>query len=241
MPRDGRTPAIESTGPRSARRRLTRTLRCWAVTFLAVHVGQRTRRRPCCRLGPWDVSVPFGAGTTSLDRARGGCRRPVPASGLTGALRVQPAWLSSERRAGRITDRLDAGGLGPATADHMAGSAELAAEAKKARADSAAEVRAAARALHDQGISMRDAAVLLGVSHQRVHQLIRAPDLMASGRRRRPTLLRGHQPQCPASTLSGSRRCSPGWTRTNNRPINSRMLCQLSYGGPSRPLARYAA
>src|SRR4051794_25539049 len=28
--------------------------------------------------------------------------------------------------------------------------------------------------------------------------------------------------------------CSPGWTRTNNPPVNSRMLCQLSYRG-SRP------
>src|SRR5512146_457802 len=27
------------------------------------------------------------------------------------------------------------------------------------------------------------------------------------------------------------RRSSPGWTRTNNPPINSRMLCQLSYRG----------
>jgi len=27
--------------------------------------------------------------------------------------------------------------------------------------------------------------------------------------------------------------CSPDWTRTSNRPINSRMLCQLSYGGPA--------
>src|SRR6187200_197300 len=25
--------------------------------------------------------------------------------------------------------------------------------------------------------------------------------------------------------------CSPGWTRTNNLPINSRLLCQLSYRG----------
>ena len=24
---------------------------------------------------------------------------------------------------------------------------------------------------------------------------------------------------------------SPGWTRTNNPPVNSRMLCQLSYRG----------
>src|SRR5215218_2572970 len=26
-------------------------------------------------------------------------------------------------------------------------------------------------------------------------------------------------------------RSSPGWTRTNNPPVNSRMLCQLSYRG----------
>ena len=28
-------------------------------------------------------------------------------------------------------------------------------------------------------------------------------------------------------------RSSPGWTRTNNPPVNSRMLCQLSYRGPT--------
>src|SRR5690242_12046953 len=27
---------------------------------------------------------------------------------------------------------------------------------------------------------------------------------------------------------------SPGWTRTNNPPVNSRMLCQLSYRGRQR-------
>src|SRR5438552_3017025 len=27
------------------------------------------------------------------------------------------------------------------------------------------------------------------------------------------------------------RESSPGWTRTNNPPVNSRMLCQLSYRG----------
>ncbi len=30
------------------------------------------------------------------------------------------------------------------------------------------------------------------------------------------------------------RKCSPIWTRTKNLPVNSRLLCQLSYGG-SRP------
>jgi len=27
---------------------------------------------------------------------------------------------------------------------------------------------------------------------------------------------------------------SPIWTRTKNLPVNSRLLCQLSYGGPFR-------
>ena len=29
--------------------------------------------------------------------------------------------------------------------------------------------------------------------------------------------------------------CSPDWTRTSNLPVNSRLLCQLSYGGPKLP------
>lgn len=32
-------------------------------------------------------------------------------------------------------------------------------------------------------------------------------------------------------TRSPEPRCSPRWTRTINPSINSRMLCQLSYGG----------
>ena len=30
------------------------------------------------------------------------------------------------------------------------------------------------------------------------------------------------------------RESSPGWTRTSNPPVNSRMLCQLSYAGTQR-------
>lgn len=59
-------------------------------------------------------------------------------------------------------------------AGHLARSVELAEQADEARAASAAEVRAAARSMHDQGISMRDVGALLGLSHQRVHQLISA-------------------------------------------------------------------
>jgi hypothetical protein len=40
----------------------------------------------------------------------------------------------------------------------------------------------------------------------------------SSSNEKKPSLLRG---------LS----YSPGWTRTNNPPVNSRMLCQLSYRG----------
>lgn len=32
--------------------------------------------------------------------------------------------------------------------------------------------------------------------------------------------------------------CSPNWTRTSNLPINSRLLCQLSYRGLLGGLAR---
>ena len=33
---------------------------------------------------------------------------------------------------------------------------------------------------------------------------------------------------------SDLRVCSPDWTRTSNLPINSRLLCQLSYRGMLR-------
>jgi len=59
-------------------------------------------------------------------------------------------------------------------AEHLARSVELAERAEVARAASTAEIRAAARSMHDQGISLRDVGALLGISHQRVHQLISA-------------------------------------------------------------------
>jgi hypothetical protein len=39
-----------------------------------------------------------------------------------------------------------------------------------------------------------------------------------------------------SSQVSGTdlRVCSPDWTRTSNLPINSRLLCQLSYRGMLR-------
>ncbi len=46
--------------------------------------------------------------------------------------------------------------------------------ARSAELESAAATREAAQALVDSGLSYRDAAELLGLSHQRVHQLLRS-------------------------------------------------------------------
>ena len=44
----------------------------------------------------------------------------------------------------------------------------------------------------------------------------------------------GAQAACQGSYASDLRVCSPDWTRTSNLPINSRLLCQLSYRGMLR-------
>ena len=55
---------------------------------------------------------------------------------------------------------------------------DLAAEARQAADASAAAASAAAqnaaRTLHEQGLPMRDVGLIMGLSHQRVHQLIHA-------------------------------------------------------------------
>ena len=49
---------------------------------------------------------------------------------------------------------------------------ELRSQSAQAQAEAAAEVRAAARELHQGGLPLRDVGQLLGISHQRAHQLI---------------------------------------------------------------------
>ena len=57
-------------------------------------------------------------------------------------------------------------------AEHLRRSEELRAASAEAQAAAAAEVRSAARQLHEQGVALRDVGKVLGVSHQRAHQLV---------------------------------------------------------------------
>lgn len=63
---------------------------------------------------------------------------------------------------------------------HLERAAVLHEESARARSKAAAETRAAARELADQGLTVRDIGRLLGVSHQRAHQLLVDDELAAS-------------------------------------------------------------
>lgn len=55
---------------------------------------------------------------------------------------------------------------------HVAAAARLRAQARTANSEAAREARAAAQVLRDAGLSVRDVGTVLGVSHQRAHQLL---------------------------------------------------------------------
>jgi hypothetical protein len=57
---------------------------------------------------------------------------------------------------------------------HVQAALRLRHQAAHAQSEAAAEIRAAAVDLHDQGIPLRDVGRLLGVSYQRAHQLVSA-------------------------------------------------------------------
>ena len=56
--------------------------------------------------------------------------------------------------------------------EHLARAEQLRTQSAQAQAEAAAEVRAAARELHQGGLPLRDVGQLLGISHQRAHQLV---------------------------------------------------------------------
>ena len=62
--------------------------------------------------------------------------------------------------------------LPDAVAEHLRRFEELRATSAEAQAAAAAEIRSAARQLHEQGVALRDVGKVLGVSHQRAHQLV---------------------------------------------------------------------
>lgn len=79
------------------------------------------------------------------------------------------AWLDQEPDGLRIRDEL------PGSLARLAQSvAEARADAERAGTKAQQQTAKAVRALTEQGLSRRDAAELLGVSHQRVQQLLDA-------------------------------------------------------------------
>lgn len=74
---------------------------------------------------------------------------------------------------------------------------ELAAVAAAAQSESAAEVRLAARELHDDGVPLRDIGTILGVSFQRAHQLVGAQESAP----RTPTSSSASSASAPKSTV----------------------------------------
>lgn len=65
--------------------------------------------------------------------------------------------------------------LPAAVAEHLQRAERLRREAALAQNEAAAEFRAAARELVDQGLPLRDVGRALGVSYQRAHQLVSTP------------------------------------------------------------------
>jgi len=62
----------------------------------------------------------------------------------------------------------------PTVDEHVELAARYREQAQRANSAAARESRAAARALREAGLSVRDVGTVLGVSHQRAHQLLTA-------------------------------------------------------------------
>lgn len=62
----------------------------------------------------------------------------------------------------------------PEVGTHVQAAAQYREQAQWANREAAREARAAARTLRDAGLSVRDVGTVLGISHQRAHQLLTA-------------------------------------------------------------------
>jgi predicted RNase H-like HicB family nuclease len=84
--------------------------------------------------------------------------------------------------AAEIEERIE---IAPAVRTRLRRVAAKRARAEKLRAEASEETRTAARVLIDQGLSVRDAAELLGISFQRVQQLLEQAETAGKATSRR--------------------------------------------------------
>ncbi len=92
---------------------------------------------------------------------------------------------------------------------HLERASRLRNDAAAAQFQAAVEVRAAARALADTGLTLRDIGQALGVSYQRAHQLVRGPVPSEPGYQRRggtATVVRSRATTTSGNTVRASAR-----------------------------------
>lgn len=117
--------------------------------------------------GKWNAEVPKVRGCVTWGRSLGETRRNVieAIAGLVAAEGGDPA------RVERDAELVEAFELPPRTQRKLAAAREARAAAAEADSRANAATAAAVTALIEAGLSTRDIGELLGLSHQRIHQL----------------------------------------------------------------------